>query len=110
MQLPSADLAIIEPSKLQDYLLSPFHPLGRFKAAFFASLGYSHERWQELDRDIREQHLIMDAELGEITKYGRKYLIRGPLRTPEGTIVQLVSVWIIRGGEEAPRFVTAYPG
>jgi len=79
VQLPSADLAIIEPSKLQDYLLSPFHPLGRFKAAFFASLGYSHERWQELDRDIREQHLIMDAELGEITKYGRKYLIRGPL-------------------------------
>ena len=110
MQLPSAALAIIEPSKLQDYLLSSFHPLGRFKAAFFISLGYAHERWQDLDRDIREQHLTLDAELGEMTKYGQKYLIRGPLRSPEGTIVQLVSVWIIRSDEETPRFVTAYPG
>ena len=110
MQLPSADHAIIEPSKLQDYLLSSHHPLGRFKAAFFASLGYSQERWKELDRDIREQHLILDAEMGEATKYGQKYLIRGPLRSPEGTIVQLVTVWIVRGDEETPRFVTAYPG
>jgi hypothetical protein len=110
VQLPNADLAIIEPSKLHDYLLSPLHPLGRFKAAFFISLGYSPERWQELDRDIREQHLILDAEPGETTKYGQKYLIQGPLRGPGGTIVQLVSVWIIQGGEETPRFVTAYPG
>ena len=30
--LPNASHAIIEPSKARDCLLSPIHPIGRFKA------------------------------------------------------------------------------
>ena len=41
MKLPNASGAIIEPAKLRDYLLSPAHPVGRFKAPFFVALGYS---------------------------------------------------------------------
>ena len=36
MRLPNAELAIIDPKKIRDYLLSSVHPVGRFKAHFFA--------------------------------------------------------------------------
>jgi hypothetical protein len=109
MRLPHAERAIIEERKLRDYLLSPTHPVGRFKAAFFARMGYAQERWEELERDLREQHLIREAEeIGE-TRYGRKYRIRAPLEGPSGRKVELVSIWIIRKGETVPHFVTAYP-
>jgi hypothetical protein len=39
VRLPGGERAIIDPEKLRDYVLSRAHPVGRFKAAFFASLG-----------------------------------------------------------------------
>src|SRR5258708_15206453 len=54
--LSNADQAIIDPVKLHGYLLSTSHPIGRFKAAFFARLGYTSINWQALDRALREQH------------------------------------------------------
>lgn len=94
---------------MRDYLLSPTDSVGRFKAAFFAWLGYAQERWEELQRDLRAQHLNREAEeIGE-TRYGKKFRIRGPLIGPNGREVELVSIWIIRKGEAVPRFVTAYP-
>jgi len=47
MCLPNADRALVEERKLRDYLLSPSHPVGRFKAALFAQLGYSQEDWSK---------------------------------------------------------------
>ncbi|MFQ6033384.1 MAG: DUF6883 domain-containing protein [Candidatus Bipolaricaulia bacterium] len=109
MRLSRAERAIIEERKVRDYLLSPTHSVGRFKAAFFVQMGYAQERWEELERDLREQHLTQEAEeIGE-TRYGRKYRIRGPLTVPNGRKVELVSIWIVRRGETVPRFVTAYP-
>lgn len=110
MRLPSADRAIIPSEKLRDYLLSPEHPIGRFKAAFFVSLGYTKDDWQRLEADLRSQHLVLDAVEGEQTKYGRKFVITSPLMGPSGNAATVVSVWVIRHGEDIPRFVTAYPG
>lgn len=39
MRLPNADRAAIDAAKIRDYLLSEMHPVGRFKAAFFSTLG-----------------------------------------------------------------------
>lgn len=110
MRLPNADKAVIPTAKLRDYLLSPEHPTGRFKASFFASLGYTKDDWATLEADLRSQHLPLDAEEGEVSKYGRKFIMRGPLRGPFGSIATVVSLWVIRSGEEFPRFITAYPG
>ena len=90
-------------------LLSTDHPVGRFKAAFFAQLGYTGEGWQRLEADLRAQQLPLDAQEGEPTVYGRKFTISGPLTGPSGDAAGLVSVWVIRRGEDVPRFVTAYP-
>jgi hypothetical protein len=106
--IPNADRAVIEPAKLHDYLLSRTHPIGRFKAAFFQALGYSSEDWRRLDADLRSQHLSKEAD-DETTPYGRKFVIRATLVGPSDASAVLVSVWVVRAGEDFARFVTAYP-
>jgi len=63
MILPNADRAEISAQKLRDYLLSPNHPVGRFKARFFGALGFSAANWRDLEQALRSQHLRQDAEL-----------------------------------------------
>jgi len=108
--LPGADRAIIDRSKLQDYLLSPNHPVGRFKARFFSKLGFSAGRWDLFDRALRDQHLSQSAESGGADQYGRSFTIRAILKGPAGESAVVISVWHIRTGEDRPRLVTAYPG
>ncbi len=109
MKLPNAENAIIDADKLQDYLLSPEHPVGRFKAAFFRSLGYSRANWAQLEGDLR-LHLSEDVSDTVETRYGAKYVIRAKLKGPNGETVEILSDWIILSEEDVPRFVTAYPG
>ena len=110
MKLPNAGHAIIAEAKLRHYLLSRRHPLGRFKAAFFASLGYTEQDWRRLEADLRLQHLSLDVEEQQPTTYGRKFVIAGPLTGPSERTALVASVWVIRKEEDFPRFVTAYPG
>lgn len=110
MRIPGADQAIIDPAKLQEYLLSSTHPVGRFKAEFFATLGYSAESWERLETDLRSQHLSQTAGLLASTRYGQKYEIRAILKGPSGREAPVVSIWLVRAGGNIPRFVTAYPG
>jgi hypothetical protein len=109
MKLPNAEHAVIEPAKVRDYLLSSSHPVGRFKAPFFASLGYASASWDRLDEDLRLLAASGDAEFGRDSPYGRKYEIRGNLSGPSGKSAGVLTVWIILDGEDVPRFVTALP-
>ena len=110
MLLPNAELAEIDSEKLLGYLLSPTHPVGKFKARFFAVLGYSADEWQTFEADLRIQHLSQDAEPGEVTPYGQPYTIRAILKGPNGESALVTSVWFVRPFTPAPHFVTAYPG
>ena len=83
MILPNIKKARIAPEKIRDYLLSDSHPIGRYKAAVFHSLGYAASAWQTMQRDI-EQVLQQDAKEIEITEYGKKYEIRGSIHGPNG--------------------------
>ena len=110
MKIPQAEQAIIERKKIRDYLLSQTHPVGRFKATWFLQLGYEQQQWQQLELDLREQHLPFEAKEMVPNQFGTKYQIRGSIVTPNGNTVELISIWIIRTGESVPRLVTAYPG
>jgi len=110
MKLPATDHVVIEAAKLREYLLSPYHPVGRFKASSFAALGYTADNWQQLEADLRILVQSQDAKVGQITKYGQKYEVRGMLGIPNAKRAEVVTVWIIRRGENVPRFVTAHPG
>jgi Domain of unknown function (DUF6883) len=108
VELPNAEAAIISPEKLCEYLLSPSHPIGRYKAALFRLYGYDQDHWEALENDVRSI-LTNSADVLESTEYGTKYVVRGSITGPSGRTLAIVTVWIILINEDAPRFVTAYP-
>jgi hypothetical protein len=110
MKLPEAQWAVIAPTKIRDYLLSTLHPVGRFKAPFFASLGYTVANWQRLEQDMLGLAVSGDAEPGRESPYGQKYEIRGTLNGPSGRSARVLTVWIVRFESNVPQFVTAFPG
>ena len=110
MKLPEAQRAVIAPAKIRNYLLSTSHPVGRFKAPFFAILGYTGANWRRLEQDLLAIAGSGDAERGRDSTYGQKYEIRGILIGPSGRSARVLTVWIILFGSDVPQFVTAFPG
>ena len=45
----------------------------------------------------------------EETPFGQKFVVEGPLGTPDSRDPAVRAVWFIETGESQPRFVTAYP-
>ena len=97
-------------SQIRDYLLSTSHPVGRFKAPFFARLGYTVADWQRLEQDLLALANLGDADPGRESRYGQKYEIRGTLNGPSGKSASVLAVWIVRFEGDVPQFVTAFPG
>ena len=110
MHLPVADLAVIDPRKLRDHLLSPDHPVGRHKARFFASIGFWRANADALARRLRALARQNPAEPLASDAYGTRYEVRGMLRGPSGTERPIVTIWIVRPADPRPHLVTAYPG
>lgn len=107
--LPNANLAIIDPAKVRDYLLSPSHPVGRFKSVVFSALGYTQENWHMLSDDLPALAQSSRAVAGQASAYGLKYEVNGKLIGPSGRTGLFVTVWLMKHGDTAPRFVTAHP-
>ncbi len=109
MKLPGADRTVVNASKIRGYLLSDAHPIGRFKAGFFATLGYSVTQWQVLEAGLRRHAVENEALATEANEYGQKYEVRGRMVGPAGKTAMVVAVWIVLRTEDFPRFVTAFP-
>ena len=45
----------------------------------------------------------------EVSPYGTKYCVEGPLRSPDGRNPSVSTVWVVLDGDTIPRFVTAFP-
>ena len=109
MRLPRAESAICDQAKIQDYLLSREHPIGRAKARFFESLGYTRREWDVLRAGLVALAVAGDAVPGAPSMFGQPYIVRGILNGPAGRSAPVATVWMVRSGEDVPRFVTAYP-
>jgi hypothetical protein len=105
--LRNADRAIIAPEKLRDYLLDPLHIDNRGKARLFAALGYTRANWEQLESDLRTQHLTKEATFGRKTEHGDRYRIVAVLRGPRGS-ANIRSIWQYDIGSDLPRFISAY--
>ena len=110
MRLPAPERALVDPRKVRDYLLSPEHPVGRFKARAFAAAGYRQADWVRLQQDLQRVAQSADAVSTGTTAYGQSFELPAILQSPTGTPLPVVTVWIVRAGEDFPRLVTAYPG
>jgi len=109
MMLPNYENAYVPEHKLTEYLLSETHAIGKAKAKYFRSLGYT-----ETNFDLLEHDLLLIAKSFEITQqfeisFGLKYTIKGQLTTPNGSVARIITVWVVEPQDNRPRFVTAYP-
>ena len=92
--LRNAESAIIDAEKFRGYVLSTAHPVGRFKAAFFARFGFSADNWEAFEGDLRGLILSTDVMRVEESRYGQKFVVEGPLIGPSGITVQVVKDWL----------------
>jgi Domain of unknown function (DUF6883) len=109
VRVPNHRKAIVEERKVRDYLLSGSHPVGRFKARFFAGLGFDSENWSTLQGELRQVAARGEAQLVQESMFGRKYLVLGTVTGPKGRTAEVATIWIIRSGDDTPRLVTVYP-
>ena len=109
MLLPNHPAAVIDESKLVDYLLNAAHPDNGGKAAFFAGWGFAPADWRVLERAIRG--MISRADVARVvpSPWGVKYVVDGPLASPHGQTPPVRTVWVIAAAATDPRLVTAYP-
>jgi hypothetical protein len=108
MKLPNGERADLG-TKLRDYVLNPQHRSGRHKARVFAStLGIALGNAESLHQAIvRAAASSTEAEARGDNGHGDVYVLRFPLRTPQGEAVVLTA-WIVRHGEDFPRLTTCY--
>ena len=85
MKLPFAERAIVEPEKVREYLLSPTHPVGRFKAAFFHALGYSSPADQVVAAFMTLYPRPVQRSCANLIGVR---IITGPTRGPRGGLVR----------------------
>jgi|SRR5271170_1578131 len=106
--LPNGDQAVLDLRKLVDYCLSPAHSRGRHKARVFReSLGMGQAEAGEL-RAV----LLYAAAHGSATRlpgdsWGERWQVDVPIsRQRLRGVVR--TIWIVRSGEQIPRFVTCW--
>ena len=108
MKLPNGERAIVDLEKLRDYCLSLDHPRGRHKARVFRSvLGLTRDHVGELREALLKAAAQSDATEAEADRFGRRYLIDMEIHGPK-TAAKIRSGWIVRTGEDFPRFTTCY--
>ncbi len=105
MKLPADSL--IAREKLADYLLRSRED--HDKAGFLALAGYKAADVEKLESDLRTQILPLEATAAGATPYGEKFVILGPLRGPNGRVLNVFSVWMLEKATGLTKFITLYP-
>jgi hypothetical protein len=107
-RLPLSEEAILDIRKIEDYCLNPSHPRGRHKARVFRealALDRSDASW--LRDALLEAARSCDAFLAAEDAWGTHWRLDVTIRRQgKGAVVR--TIWIVRGGESVPRFVTCW--
>jgi hypothetical protein len=107
-RLPRDDQAIIDIRKIREYCLDPSHPRGRHKARVFAdALGV-----QQSDAAWLRVVLLEGARSGEVLHlgtdaWGSQWRLDVSIER-QGKRGVVRTIWIVRAGDEVPRFVTCW--
>jgi hypothetical protein len=107
MKLPNMQYASVPLRKVTDYFLSDIHPMGRRKAELFSRFGFSLFDPDLLCSALFHHAVDNDAAEELPSIYGRKFIVEGPMWSPDGRLPVVRTVWIIETGDNAPRLTTA---
>ena len=109
MSLPNRDQAFIDMVKLRDYCLNPDHRRGQHKARLFAAvLGLTRQHAELLRESLLTAARTQPAIATRHDAYRQRYQLDFNLTGPNGQQALIRSGWIVRRGEDYPRFVTCY--
>lgn len=108
IRLRHGDKAVLDIRKIENYCLDPTHPRGRHKARVFRdSLDLQRRGAAWLRRVLLEAACTGDAlKVGE-DAWGTQWRVDATIRRQRKSAV-VRTIWIIRTGESAPRFVTCW--
>jgi hypothetical protein len=107
-RMPNGERAVVDMRKLEEYCLSPSHFRGRHKArVFLQALGLDRSGAFWLREALLEAARTSEAVEAEVDAFGRRWHVDLRL-TRSGRTAMIRSVWIIRTGENVPRFITAW--
>jgi hypothetical protein len=107
-RLPSSERAILDIRKIEDYCLNPEHPRGRHKARLFReALGVTRVNGQWLRGALLDALRAGEAIELATDAFGSRWRVDAPI-SRHGKTVMVRTVWIVRAGEDAPRFVTCW--
>ena len=109
LKLPNANIAVVDRTKVVEYLLNREHPDNGGKADFFIGMGFNPRDWEALAATMRLLALSASVTSTMESSHGKKYIVDGLISRPGGSERLVRSVWIVDTGETVPRLVTAYP-
>ena len=108
MKLPNGDQAVIDVRKLREYCLNSEHPRGQHKARVFKrALGWTVADAEGLHRKLQEAVGTEDAIFLGADDYGQRYALDFTVQGASGGVT-LRSLWLVRHGEDFPRFASCY--
>jgi hypothetical protein len=98
----------VPKSKLTEYLLD-LNGREPSKARYFLGRGFTVQTWYSL-ADALAEHAV-DNWPGHViaTSYGRKHVVRGGMECPDGSVPDILAVWMVAAGTTVASLVTAYP-
>lgn len=99
--------AVIATIKLTHYLL--VWKAKNDKSAWLAKAGYTIDNWPQLEHDLRDQILSLEATYIETNRYGIIYQINGYLAGPNHVTLRVQTVWMIEFETNLTKFITMYP-
>ena len=106
--LPNCERAIVDIRKIDSYCLNSAHPRGRHKARVFReTLGVDRADAQWLRELLLE--LVPEREATRLAAdaFGTRWRVDLPIAR-HGKSVVVRTVWIVKAGEDVPRFVTCW--
>ena len=95
MKVPNYHNAQIPTDKIEGYILSKTHPIGKTKALFFEHAGYTIRNRDLFIEDIysilKENSVARKVE----TEYGIKYIVKGKIGERFGKPVAVITIWLV---------------
>jgi len=107
-RLPNSQRAILDIQKIEDYCVNPQHPRGRHKARLFRELLGAVRTDGSWLRDALME-AVQNSEAIELAadSFGTRWRVDVSI-SRQGMSAMVRTVWIVRTGEDAPRFVTCW--
>jgi hypothetical protein len=108
LKLPAGEKAMIDPGKLIEYCLNPYHSRGKHKARVFEdALGLTLNNYETLQHALAQAAVEQDARPGKADQYGQRYIVDFRMQGIHGS-ASIRSIWIIRANEDFPRLASCY--